>query len=548
MVPRDPAQLAGTVMTAEISEREIRMTYQISLTDAAAYGWLVPEEGRAGLPPGILPAVQTTKAPPVVRLDRTNELRAKFISAELRPRVQRDELTGHELPPKAGEQEQVVFANWAVDLPSKAEVVEFVPPDAATGRGRIGMQVRHLGLAVNDFSWWQTPATFLLDWADPWYSKAADPRMRRAFADPLEIFLVAEGNEVRLEIAARPADWLDLEATGGAVIAPQEQTATLRRIEKRLSETLHAEVDGKTIHFGPGRLRFLTRALDGAQPVSNNESIPVAGALAGAIFVSQVDASPRSLELRISGFPSRIQRVPVTFRHCEGMTTATLAPAQMTAAWSASAPPVTPAPPPPGGVADFREIRVPWAALAILPGLLWAALARRGSWCWRLAPVVALPLIVGFTTGWTSWSRHIPLPVKSTALITEEKADMIVLHVINDCLAAFNEHEDELRRKRLIRAAMPAAAAELERNLLLEFLPESLFGTRNRFRRLRWENRNYPNDPTLALIAFECDLQVFTGFDHWGHLHSQPACFKAYLEIRPGPQGWQLAEARLRRR
>lgn len=548
MIPRDPAQLAGTVMTAEITEREIRMTYQISPADAAAYGWLVPAEGRAKLPPGTLPAPGAARAAPVVRMDRTTELRPRFVSAELRPRVRRDELTGRELPAGTGQAEQAVYADWVVEIPGKAEVVEFVPPAPSNNTGRIGMQVRHLGLAVNDFSWWQAPATFLLDWADPWYSKAADPKMRRAFADPLEIFVVADANEVRLEIAARPADWLDLPATGGTAITPKERSAMLRRMEERFREMLRLEADGKMILLGPGSLRFLTRALDGAHPPDENGMIPVAGALTGAIFASQASAPPRSLELRMSGFPSRIQRVPVTFRHSEGVTTATLAPAQNKVAWTASAPPATAEPPLPGGVLDVYRIAIPWAVFAMVPGLLWAALARSQSWLWRIAPLIALPVIVGFATGWSSWNHQVPLPVKTAAPMAEDKADMIVLHALNDCLTAFNEHDEGTRRKQLARAAMPAAAAELEKHLLGEFLPESLFGTRNRFRRLRWENPNYPNSPTPALIAFECDLQLLIGSAHWGHAHNRPARFKAYLEVRPSPNGWKLAELRLQRR
>lgn len=529
-------------MVAEIAENEIRLTFEISSADFATYGGLVPETARAHLPAGTLVAGKLE--PPSIRVNRETALSLTFNSADLREKTRRDELTGAILPPAANA-EKSLHVTWSASLPSKPEIIEFTPPAVAGGKGRIGMQVRHLGLAVNDFSWWKTPATFLLDWADPWYSKAGQPGMQRAFHEPLELFAVAEQNEARLEIAARPADWLEMNASGGVSISPAEQAAVLDKMRGRFLETLRLSADGKSLSLSPVSLRFLTRDLTGARPTAADESIPVAAALVGAIFSCSLEKSPRSLRLESSTLPPRLQRVPVTLRHSEGVSTGFIAPAQLSYEWKASAPLAAAEPPLAGGKLDAWRLSVPWAWLGLLPGLVFSLVLRKRAWPLRLAPVVIIPLLVGLSTGWASWSHHFPKREKSVTPLADENADIIVLRVLSDCLQAFNEHDAALRQGRLARAALPAAAAELEKHLLSEFTADSLFGTPNRFRRLRWENRTYPANPLPGNISFQSDLQLLIGNAHWGHAHNRPVRFKADLEISPTVDGWRLSQVQL---
>jgi hypothetical protein len=542
MSPRDPAQLAATVMVAEIGENEIRLTFEISPADFATYGGLVPEAARAQLPAGTLVAGKLD--PPSIRVNRETALSLTFNSADLREKTRRDELTGAILPPSP-DGEKSLHVTWSASLPSKPEIIEFIPPAVAGGKGRIGMQVRHLGLAVNDFSWWKTPATFLLDWADPWYSKAGQPGMQRAFHEPLELFAVAEENEARLEIAARPADWLEMNASGDARISPAEQAAVLDQMRGRFLETLRLSADGKSLSLRPVSLRFLTRDLTGARPIAAEESIPVAAALVGAIFSCPLERAPRSLQLESGTLPPRLQRVPVTLRHSEGVSTGFIAPAQLSYEWKAAAPPTAAEPPLPGGKLDAWRLSVPWAWLGLLPGLVLCVALRKRAWPSRLAPIVLLPLLVGISTGWASWSHAFPKPEKSAVPLADDSADIIVLHVMNHCLQAFNEHDTALRQDRLAHAALPAAAAELEKHLLADFTADSLFGTPNQFRRLRWENRTYPANPRPGHISFQSDLHLLIGNAHWGHAHNRPVRFKAQLEISPTLDGWRLSQVKL---
>jgi hypothetical protein len=219
--------------------------------------------------------------------------------------------------PEAPQDKRVLYVELVYPLKGKPAALTMSPPLDEQGRATvtIGFIVYHKSVPVIDFRYLGQSAKLALDWDDPWYSKFANPNLKRHHKDAMMSYLYIEPNEVRHELLVRVRDmarWMDLELTGDQYIEVGELEALKQRVGEFLLTRNQVKVDGVALKPILDRSNYVKVGLSGIQLLEKPERLEINTAIIGVIITYLTEGMPQQVTVDWELFTEGIQRVPAT--------------------------------------------------------------------------------------------------------------------------------------------------------------------------------------------------------------------------------------------
>ncbi len=539
------AMKATTIMEAFLDESALRVEIEMGLDDAAAFVNLLPDEiyDQLDLPP----------APLAERLHRFctqdlvfnadgKPLLGRLVSAEPRPRVVRDEISGEPLTVAEEDAEAVIFFVLEYPLDGKPETITFKSPDRESpgAIAGIGFVFYHLGVAANDFRYLTTGATVDLDWDDPWYSRFRSRQLRRAYDAPMNVFLYVEPYEVRVEVIVRPLDaqrWVDLDLEGRDTITPEMYGGIKGRVADFLAEHFALTIDGERAEPVLDRIHFLRRTLRTSTVIDPPEELSVFTAQLGAIFIVPGDGLPQEAEVTWELFSEKIQAVPGAATDEAGPMPTTLTRDDNVLRWK-----------------NFLlNPTVPTMVGVESPPHLYARLLPTAGWgcVLGLAALLAwggLRFVRERTVPWPAAAALVVLVVASGALfragraaaIDEERSGQIVGTLLHNVYRAFDYRKEGAVYDALARSVTGDLLTQvyLETRRSLELRNQG--GAQVKVNDVDVvECRLRPAGGGIGFVV-DCRWNVTGSVGHWGHIHQRRNQYNAVVTIRAVDGAWRI--------
>ena len=165
--------------------------------------------------------------------------------------------------PAAPADKRVLYAEIHYRFTEPPKTLTFMPPldKQNAAAANIGFIAYHQAVPVIDFRYLSAAATVTLDWDDPWYSKFANPALKRHHKSALMSFLYVEPGEVRHEVLSRVRDleeWLDLKLRGSSHIEADEWDGLMARVGAFLLTRNPVLIDGRAVRPTLARANFVT--------------------------------------------------------------------------------------------------------------------------------------------------------------------------------------------------------------------------------------------------------------------------------------------------
>lgn len=523
MSQQNRAMNAEVVVEIFIDSKELRIELEFPHTASA------PEERALSLAPVLTANRQVLPAP---------ELRA----LTTRPRTIRDAVTGEAVDSPSNPR-TVHFAIFAYPLSSKPQLVSIAPPGGAPRD--YGFLVSHLGLAVNHFHYLRQEEVLTLNWDDPFYSRFRNSGLKRAFSEPLELFLTREGDVLQLDILVRPRDLAPSLGFAISSPGPGDPDPILAAIPNWARKACALSAQDGPQPFLTQQTTFISRTLRRTAVLSPGDRLDGHTALVAISMQATIPAQESTFEFHWNWFTPRIQRVPLTITSGTERTRHLLAPDQPMISWDVpvALPPERPALP----AATARpEWRLPQPGILLASLLLaWALLARRKttSPSFRIVMAVAVPFIVGILLMITGMHTVVRDPFARSEPIPTERADLICHDLL---LRAFQLAAATPPGESLAHALSPVLESGASKPSLAQLAADSTgpdgFGSQRRLRRLILHRTDYRQPPNTFGFTATSEAELYLGSIHWGHLHNERKRPTVTMTIEPVDHQWKITE------
>ncbi len=543
------AMLATTISEIFIRADTVVVELEIGVGDAQAFQNLLPDELYEAL--GNEPEPWRDRLARFVAqdfrvsADQGPPLPGRLTGIEIRPRIQRDEVTGESLPVQPEDADRVVFARLAYPLSERPASLTFTPPGGTPGEpvANVGFITYHDGLHVNDFRYLGQPERVILDWEDPWYSQFENRNLWRQYKSPISAFLYVEPFEVRKEIVIRPKDleqWVDLGLEGRDVIPVDEQDELKARVIEFLEQRNPVTIDGRPAEGFLDRAHFIYRTLRTSGVVDPPRDLDVTSATLGVIWVYPTESLPDSAAMTWELFDDRIPRIPGAVTDEAGALPYFLTEDDNVLGWqnfltNPTVPGLVPVEEPPTGG------RVPALILlvtAIVGLVLTVVLASRsfrsgaGIPRWGLPVGIVLLLAIAVSA---------PLVARSGQL-SEDETRTVVSGLLLNVYKAFDYRQESAIYDALARTTSGDLLTDvyLETRRSLELANQG--GARAKVRTL--EVTDATNDPIDGSGSFRsrATWNVHGSVGHWGHVHQRVNRYDAELQVEVVDGAWKITQ------
>ena len=219
--------------------------------------------------------------------------------------------------PEAPWDKRVLYLELVYPFNDRPAALTMSPPLDEQGRATvtIGFIVYHKSVPVIDFRYLGQSAELALDWDDPWYSRFANPNLKRHHKDAMMSYLYVEPNEVRHELLVRVRDmaqWMDLALTGEQYIEVGELEALKQRVGEFLLTRNQVKVDGVARKPILDRSNYVKVGLSGIQLLEKPQRLEINTAIIGVIITYLTEGIPQQVTVDWELFTEGIQRVPAT--------------------------------------------------------------------------------------------------------------------------------------------------------------------------------------------------------------------------------------------
>ncbi len=544
------AMKATTIMEAFLDESALRVEIEMGLEDAAAFVNLLPDEiyDQLGLPP----------APLTDRLHRFctqdlvfnadgKPLLGRLVSAEPRPRVVRDEISGEPLTVAEEDAEPVVFFVLEYPLDGKPETITFKSPDRESpgAIAGIGFVFYHLGVAANDFRYLTTGATVELDWEDPWHSRFHSRQLRRAYDAPMNVFLYVEPYEVRVEIIMRPLDaqqWVDLGLAGRETITPEMYGTVQGRVADFLAEHLMLVINGEAAEPVLDRVNFLRRTLRKSTVIDPPEELSLFTAQLGVIFIVPRNGLPEEAEVTWDLFSEKIPAVPSAATDEAGPMPSILTPDDNVLRWqnfllNPTIPTMVGVETPPRPYTRLLSA-AGWLGIATVVLLaLWTRL--------RFVRTRSLPLVQTIVAAVLALMTGLSLYGSRMARVDDTRSGEIVGALLHNVYRSFDYRQEGAIYDALARSMtgdlLTQAYLEIQRSLELR----NQGGARVKVNEVDIVAcRLRPAGGGIGFVA-DCRWNVTGSVGHWGHIHQRRNQYSAVVTVRAVDGAWRITDMEL---
>ncbi|WP_146345484.1 hypothetical protein [Falsiphaeobacter marinintestinus] len=487
----------------------------------------------------------------VIRQDGS-ELLGRIVRVERRHRVDRaspfagqtDPITGTKIPSPPDDPE-VIFLEVLFDFVQ-------VRPDALvlgstmaddTQRPDIGFMVFDRSVPVSRFSFLNTQAGFVMDWADPWGTAFTNANLNRQTRNGTTSYVYATPREIRHEILMRVPDlapWIGEQIETGTHLNSASQSRIQKAALDEFSVRNPVTIAGKPVRPAAVRGAFLTLDERGFQVEEGTRTLLVDTAFVGAILSYPVVALPPNATLSWDMFDNRIGEVPVTLTDPAGPFLDWATPDRATVTWTNYL----------KQYADPQVIAVPIHGIRFVPavsvGLLLVGVAALGALAiptnrrhWRgVLSCAAVAFIASVTL-----RNMFLLPVVSP--FGEQSGAQLAQDALSDLLA--NTYVAALEVTPAARAATLAPlvsdraldelAAALETDLAIR-VPGGGLAEVSAIDDVSVEGTRLSLGGAYEGLA-KWKVQAQAG--HWGHDHRRTVEYRARVTLIPEGGHWKLA-------
>lgn len=543
------AMLATTISEIFIRADTVVVELEIGVGDAEAFKNLLPDELYEALGNEPKPwrdrLVRFVERDFSVSADQGPPLPGRLTGIEIRPRIQRDEVTGEPLPVQPEDADRVVFARLAYPLSERPASLTFTPPGGTPGEpvASIGFITYHDGLHVNDFRYLGQPERVILDWEDPWYSQFENRNLWRQYKSPISAFLYVEPFEVRKEIVIRPKDleqWVDLGLEGRDVIPVGEQEELKARVIEFLEQRNPVTIDGRPAEGVLDRAHFIYRTLRTSGVVDPPRDLDVTSATLGVIWVYPTESLPDSAAMTWELFDDRIPRIPGAVTDEAGALPYFLTKEDNVLGWqnfltNPTVPGLVPVEEPPTGGRNPALLLLVTAIAGLVVAVVLASRSIRsgtGIPRWGLPVGIVLLLAIAVSA---------PLVARSGQL-SEDETRTVVSGLLLNVYKAFDYRQESAIYDALARTTSGDLLTDvyLETRRSLELANQG--GARAKVRRL--EVTDATNDPIDGSGSFRsrATWNVHGSVGHWGHVHQRVNRYDAELQVEVVDGAWKITQ------
>ena len=472
---------------------------------------------------------------PRLRKDRTSAF-AGMINPMTRQRV-----------PGPPEDKRVLYAELEYPFSDKPDSLTIVPPHKNDGMPAvtIGFIAYHKTVPIIDFRYLSQAATVTLDWEDPWYTKFANPNLKRHHKSALMSFLYVEPREVRHEVLIRVRDleeWTDLGLSGGTTIDSADQTRIKEQASAFFATRNPLNIDDTPAVPVSTRAEFLNISLTGLQVIEDDMPLDLSTAIMGVILSYPVDHLPQHVTVRWDLFSERVQKIPTTAVDPAGPLPGFVEVRDPTLEWRNYLRTYEEHKVAPVIIDDGRSIGIPMlSTLLLVLGLGAAILAVRPVFLPRLVWVASssvsiVAAVLLFRVGVVDVANPFAGPPDNAT------SARILSSILTNVNHAYLENDpDRLRRALEVvvpTEALPDVQDELDRALAIQVAGGGIARV-DAIEGMDLKDITALDDRSGFRSLAEWTAKASAG--HWGHIHRRTIRFRALVELVDNSDAWKLA-------
>ncbi|MGI9248388.1 MAG: hypothetical protein ACR2QI_05200 [Woeseiaceae bacterium] len=556
------AETAPNIAEIYVLDDRVRLVLEVYVGDLHLFPDLVPNEllrNASADRPSLEERMRRFSQEQIQFVTETGEkLRGRLVLAEPRLRVDRQSPfagminpTTRQRVPEAPADTRVLYVEIDYPYTTRPNQLTFVPPVDDEGRtsATIGFIAYHKAVPIIDFRYLGTPALLSLDWDDPWYTKFANPNLKRHHKSALMSFLYVEPYEVRHEVLTRVKDleeWMDLGLRGHEYIEIDELEVLQQRVGEFFLARNSVRIDEQLGTPILDRTNYVKVGLKGIQLIEQPERLEISTAIIGVIVTYLTDGIPSEVTVDWELFTDQIQQVPATATDPAGPLATFLSPDDNVHTWTNflknyKLPTVREV----STASSLGEIEIPLATLlcffVLLPvGWQVSRHLKNGTAPHRPIIIVATLLLVGALT--LPYARiAITRPVAFASELDDQQATTLLESLLKNVYRAFDFRQEEDVYDRLAISVTGELLADVYLENRRSFAVQAAGGAQAKVKEIRIQNASAERvDGALLSYALRGQWTAMGTVGHWGHVHTRQNLYDAIVTIEAIDGTWKI--------
>jgi hypothetical protein len=556
------AQSAPNIAEIHVQDDHIRLELEIYIGDMEKFIDLLPDDflKQAGVDP-----------PPLKeRLKRFSAETFRFITEEqkhlqaelkqVEPRMRKDRpnpfagmINPYTMRPVPGPpaDKRVLYAELVYPFESKPKSLTIIPPFDNRGLPAvsIGFITYHKGVPVVDYRYLSEPATLMLDWDDPWYSKFESKALNRWQQSGLMTFLYVEPFEVRHETLVRVKDleaWLELGLRGDDFIEEDEFEPLNNKVGEFLLQHSKVQIDGKHLRPILDRTSFVKYTMTRTFFIDQPERMPLNTAMLGVIITYLTKKIPQQVIVDWDLFSDRIQKVPTSAVDPAGPFRSYVTPDDNVLTWTNflktyKMPTIAKI------MVDERLTRLKIPAgtalclLALVPLGLRFRKRKNSARLIGLHLGLAVVLIAGSILLYPYLKFAVARPSVMAPDLSQKEAVVILDNLLKNIYRSFDFREEEDVYDRLATSVSGNLLTDIYLQNRKSLVVTQAGGAQARVKEVKILDVSVKHlkDRPLAL-AFQSKWTALGTVGHWGHIHTRENQYEAVITVEPVDGAWKI--------
>ncbi|MCH7822657.1 MAG: hypothetical protein IIA07_11615, partial [Proteobacteria bacterium] len=489
-----------------------------------------------------------------------DKLKGRLEVAEARLRVDRkspfagmiNPMTRQRVP-DAPEDKRVLYVEIAYPFTERPKQLTMVPPLDEQGRAlvTVGFIAYHKAVPIIDFRYLGAPAVVTLNWDDPWYTKFANPNLKRHHKSALMSFLYVEPYEVRHEILTRVKDleeWMEVGLRGDEYIEIDELNSLKQRIGEFLLTKNRVRIDGQAARPILDRTNYVKVGLTGIQLLEQPERLEISTAIVGVIITYLTDGIPKEVVVDWELFTDQIQQVPAIATDPAGPLPTFLTPDDNVHTWTNflknyQLPTVQEV----AIAGSLGQLSIPLASLlclALLVPVGWQVSKRaRNGGPLRIPIVVATALVVTGISSFPYARVSIARPAAIAGTLDDQQATALLELLLKNVYRAFDFREEEDVYDKLAISVTGDLLADVYLENRRSFAVQAAGGAQAKVKEVNVRNASAERlDDSPLGYALRGQWTAMGTVGHWGHVHTRQNLYDAIVTIKAVDGTWKITE------
>jgi len=558
------AETAPNIAEIYVQDDRVRLVFEVYIGDLDVFSDLVPDDwlkDRGEDRPALEERMHQFSAEQFQFVTETGEkLQGRLEIAEPRLRVDRQSpfagminpMTRQRVP-DAPEDKRVLYVEITYPFTARPKQLTMVPPLDEQGRAlvTVGFIAYHKAVPIIDFRYLGAPAVVTLDWDDPWYTKFANPNLKRHHKSALMSFLYVEPYEVRHEILTRVKDleeWMEVGLRGDEYIEIDELDSLKQRIGEFLLTKNRVRIDGQAARPILDRTNYVKVGLTGIQLLEQPERLEISTAIVGVIITYLTGGIPKEVAVDWELFTDQIQQVPATATDPAGPLPTFLTPDDNVHKWTnylknyqlPTVQEVTIAES--LGVLKISMISLFCLALLLPVGWQFSKLARNGGTL--TVPIVAAVALVIIGALSVPYARvSIARPAAIAGTLDDQQATVLLEMLLKNVYRAFDFREEEDVYDKLAISVSGELLADVYLENRRSFAVQAAGGAQAKVKEVNIRNASAERlDESPLGYALRGQWTAMGTVGHWGHVHTRQNLYDAIVTIKAVDGTWKITE------